>query len=164
MIFELLVIASCSHISPSRDNQCISDFKSIEGSFLVENIMFPQDTLLLNKLILKNKEEKEMLLIKFNKDSLFLSRFGFSPWYGKWFCNFHSAQYLVEKNRLNIHATINSCDSNLGWRNISYQLLFSDSSSFTFVKVKDTSNCPIAIEGYLNSKKIIPNNKGNDIY
>tara|TARA_B100000767_G_C19391616_1_gene380070 strand:- start:99 stop:578 length:480 start_codon:yes stop_codon:yes gene_type:complete len=125
---------------------------SIKGSYLVDNIYFPQDTLIIKKLNSKNSASKEKLLIEIKNDSIFLSRHNFNRWYGKWFCNFANAQYIFDKDQFRIHANIDhySCSNKNVWRDIKYKIIDWNSTELTLIKINDTSNCNSSIDSRLN--------------
>jgi hypothetical protein len=162
-IATVMIIALCSCNNKEFEKALIkNDTNIIEGKFLVDNVYFPQDTLIL--LFYKDSDTSkiEKLQIELKNDSIYLSNYNFGPWYGKWFCNFHNAKAKFENNHLNIFAhydnTLN-CENKNATQKIKYKLINQTDSSYTLLKIKDTSDCQPKIYDLLfgrgSKKKIV---------
>lgn len=147
------IITSCIAKNPARHSNSVSQSKkvgtSIDGKYLVDDVFFPQDTLVLRKMLPSDSTTQKKLLVELKNDSIYLSNYNFGGWYGKWFCAFHKGGVRYENQHLFIHAEIDSpfyqhCHSNKkAWQKIDYQLISSTESSFIFLKISDTSNCQL---------------------
>jgi len=145
-LLSILSILGCNATDKVPDDPEISNI--LNGKYLVDNIYFPQDTLVLHKFSASDSTKKEKLLVEFYNDSIFLSRYNFSPWYGKWFCNFHKGKVKLDNGTLCIEANLYTtrCTNENPWQRIDYNLLSYSDSELIFIKVSDTSNCITWIE------------------
>lgn len=146
------LLSSCTSNAPKPDPK-VQDIPkptgtSIDGKYLVDNVFFPQDTLVLHKMQASDSTTRKKLLVELKNDSIYLSNYNFGGWYGKWFCPFHEGKMRFEKDHLYIHASINNlisenrCPNKTVWQKIAYQLISQSDSTLTFLKISDTSNCP----------------------
>lgn len=121
---------------------------SIDGKYLVDNVFFPQDTLVLHKMQASDSTTREKLLVELKNDSIYLSNHNFGGWYGKWFCPFHAGKMRFEKDHLYIHADVSQmykspeCSDKKVRHKIDYRMLSRSDSTLTFLKMLDTTNCP----------------------
>ena len=116
-----------------------------QGIYLVDDVYFPQDTLVLNKFQLSDSSTREKLMVEFRNDSMYLSNYNFNGWYGKWFCNFHTAQSSFDGAVLKLDAQVRDpfrCKEDANWRRIEYLLIETTEKSLRFAKIVDTTNCP----------------------
>jgi len=119
----------------------------------VDDIYFPQDTLIIWEFKLSDSALTEKLLIETKNDSFFLYKYNFDPWYGKWFCNFYNGQFKLKENKIHIHANVHNlrkqCVNNDVWRDIEYEFTNWSEQGLTLIKINDTSNCQLEIQEFL---------------
>lgn len=156
LLLVVLMAQSCTSTAPPAKNK-VETIIELNGKYLVDNIYFPQDTLLLNKFKPSDSTTMKKLLVEFKNDSIFLSSYNFGPWYGKWFCSFRQGSAKFGNNKLSITAEISSqqCLNEKPTHRIDYRLTEITNNSLTFVKTMDTTDCKrsFQVDKYLERNK-----------
>lgn len=158
-LFSILCLFNACDFSDQK-KESAKNAQNIDGKYLVDNVYFPQDTLVLKKFRPADSTTKEKLLVELKNDSIYLSNYNFGPWYGKWFCDFSdgSATY---KNRI-LHIYAKKVHPYFFYKNgdarqtIEYRLEEISGDKLTFIKILDTSNCELfSVLKYLGKKEQI---------
>ena len=144
IILLLALLISCKEKGvkpPLNENNLLG----VEGKYLVDDVYFPQDTLVLNKFKPSDSTTLKKLLVELKNDSIYLDNYNFGGFYGKWFVNFHTGKANFENNKLRIHAKHAyyraRCENDSTWQKIEYTLTKKTDSSITFIKTLDSTNC-----------------------
>ncbi|MEN9304611.1 MAG: hypothetical protein RL264_3040 [Bacteroidota bacterium] len=141
LLFLFFVYTSCK-TPVEKNRKPVPVLTKLDGTYLVDNFFFPQDTLIMTRLSPINVCKKRKLLLQFSNDSLVLRRYNFDPWNGKWFCDFYSAATKFKGNKLRIFAKAES----YAWTfereeriTIVYRLKHVSTDSLVFIKLLNTS-------------------------
>lgn len=156
-LFSILCLFNACDFSDQK-KESAKNAQNIDGKYLVDDVYFPQDTLVLKKFRPADSTTKEKLLVEFKNDSIYLSNYNFGPWYGKWFCDFSGASAIFDSKVLHIYAELDCffCKNKYSWQIIEYRLKKNSRDDLTFIKTIDTINClPESIFSFMGM--------GNDI-
>jgi hypothetical protein len=155
-LFSILCLLNACDFSYQKKENA-KNAQNIDGKYLVDNVYFPQDTLVLKKFRPANSTTTRKLMVELKKDSIYLSNYNFDPWYGKWFCDFYEGSATYKNRVLHIYAKkvhpyffYNDGDT---WQTIEYRLKENSGDKITFIKILDTSNCELfSVLKYLRKK------------
>lgn len=143
-LFSILCLLNACDFSYQK-KESAKNAQNIDGKYLVDDVYFPQDTLVLKKFRPADSTTKEKLLVELKNDSIYLSNYNFGPWYGKWFCDFYEGSATYKNRVLHIYAKkvhpyffYKDGDA---WQIIEYRLKKKSTDDLTFIKTIDTTNC-----------------------